>query len=92
MKDYFEGLVFIEDNKILEWKELGEYLVDTALEAIPDADVVVWVVDITQPPHPEDRLARPLCSFGAGQTTASAARRLPTQPPRRPAEWNRPWR
>lgn len=36
--------------------KLGEYLVDTALNAIPDADVVVWLVDATQPPRAEDEL------------------------------------
>jgi len=36
--------------------KLGEYLVETALEAIPDAEVVVWLVDAFEPPHPEDRL------------------------------------
>ena len=36
--------------------ELGEFLVDTALEAILDADVVVWLVDASEPPQAEDRL------------------------------------
>jgi GTP-binding protein Era len=36
--------------------KLGQYLVDTALEAIPDADLVVWLVDVCQPDRPEDRL------------------------------------
>lgn len=36
--------------------KLGEYLVETALEAIPDADVVIWLVDAAEPPTEEDRL------------------------------------
>ena len=36
--------------------KLGEYLVDTALEAIPDADVVLWLVDASEPPNTEDEL------------------------------------
>ncbi len=36
--------------------KLGEYLVATAREAIPDADVIVWLVDAAEPPHPADRL------------------------------------
>lgn len=36
--------------------KLGQYLVDTALEAIPDADLVMWLVDASEPPADEDRL------------------------------------
>ncbi len=36
--------------------KLGEFLVDTALDAIPDADVAVWLVDATEPPTAEDEL------------------------------------
>lgn len=36
--------------------KLGEYLVETASEAIPDADVVLWLVDVTHRPTPEDKL------------------------------------
>jgi len=36
--------------------KLGEYLVDTALEAIPDADVVLWLVDASEPPKAGDKL------------------------------------
>jgi len=36
--------------------KLGEYLVDTALETIPDADLILWLVDATKPPTQEDRL------------------------------------
>ena len=36
--------------------KFGEYLTDTAIEAIPDADIVVWLVDATEPPTAEDKL------------------------------------
>jgi GTP-binding protein Era len=36
--------------------KLGEYLVETALEVIPDADAILWLVDVTEPPQAEDRL------------------------------------
>ncbi|MCB0208036.1 MAG: GTPase Era [Anaerolineae bacterium] len=36
--------------------KLGQFLVDTALETIPDADVVLWLVDASEPPSDEDRL------------------------------------
>lgn len=36
--------------------KFGEYLTETALNAIPDADVVVWLVDASEPPTAEDRL------------------------------------
>jgi GTP-binding protein Era len=34
---------------------LGEYMVETALSTIPDADLVLFVVDASQPPDDEDR-------------------------------------
>ena len=34
---------------------LGEYMVETAVRAIPDADLVLFVVDASQPPDDEDR-------------------------------------
>jgi GTP-binding protein Era len=36
--------------------KLGEYLVETAIGAIPDADVIVWLVDASEPPNEADRL------------------------------------
>jgi GTPase len=36
--------------------KLGEYMVQTAVRAIPDADLVLWLVDGSQPPDEEDRL------------------------------------
>ncbi|GAB4446202.1 MAG: GTPase Era [Anaerolineae bacterium] len=53
--------------------KLGEYLVDTAQAALPDADVVVWLADVTRPPGPEEEMV-------AGAIAAARARnddRLP---------------
>ena len=36
--------------------KLGEIMVETAVQAIPDADVVLWVVDASVPPAAEDAL------------------------------------
>ncbi len=35
--------------------KLGEYMVDVAVRAIPDADVVLFLVDVSHPPSDEDR-------------------------------------
>ncbi len=35
--------------------KLGEYMVDTAVRAIPDADLVLFLVDVSQAPGSEDR-------------------------------------
>jgi GTP-binding protein Era len=34
---------------------LGEYMVETAVRAIPDADLVLFLVDVARPPGDEDR-------------------------------------
>jgi len=34
---------------------LGRYMVETAVRAIPDADVVLFLVDVSRPPEDEDR-------------------------------------
>ncbi len=49
--------------------KLGEVLVETAAAALPDADVVVWVVDGAARPNDEDRQV--------AAVLAQAARRLP---------------
>jgi GTPase len=35
--------------------KLGEYMVETAIRAIPDADVILFLVDVSRPPNDEDR-------------------------------------
>jgi GTP-binding protein Era len=36
--------------------KLGEFLVETALDTLLDADLILWLVDITHPPTPDDEL------------------------------------
>jgi GTP-binding protein Era len=36
--------------------QLGQYMNEVALQTIPDADVVIWLVDASVSPHPEDKL------------------------------------
>ncbi len=49
--------------------KLGEVLVETAASALPDADAVVWVVDVAGRPHEEDRRVAAML--------ASSSRQLP---------------
>jgi GTP-binding protein Era len=47
--------------------KLGEAMVRTAVQAIPDADVLLWLVGADQPPGPEDRqIAELLARNGQG--------------------------
>lgn len=47
--------------------KLGEVLVETAAAALPDADAVVWVVDVAARPNDEDRqVASVLAQAGRG--------------------------
>ncbi|GAB4341792.1 MAG: GTPase Era [Phototrophicales bacterium] len=35
--------------------KLGQYMVDVAYEALRDADVILWLLDASEPPHQDDR-------------------------------------
>ncbi len=49
-------IVFVDTPGIhVPRHKLGEYMVETAVRAIPDADVVLFVVDLSGPPGDEDR-------------------------------------
>jgi GTP-binding protein Era len=49
-------IVFVDTPGIHQPQhELGEFMVETAVRAIPDADVVLFLVDISKPPGDEDR-------------------------------------
>jgi GTP-binding protein Era len=49
-------LIFVDTPGIHQpLHRLGEYMVETAVRAIPDADVVLFLVDVSQPPSAEDR-------------------------------------
>jgi GTP-binding protein Era len=49
-------IVFVDTPGIHQpHHKLGEYMVETAVRAIPDSDVVLFVVDVSAPPNDEDR-------------------------------------
>ncbi len=45
---------------------LGEFMVEAAAGAIPDADVVLFLVDVAEPPGEEDRLLAEMIAKGHG--------------------------
>jgi GTP-binding protein Era len=48
-------VIFVDTPGIhLPRHKLGEYMVETAIRAIPDSDVVLFMVDVSQPPSDED--------------------------------------
>ena len=48
--------------------KLGEYMVQQAVMALPDADVILWIVDIAEPPFAEDeQIALLLAQKAAGR-------------------------
>jgi len=49
-------IVFVDTPGIHQpHHKLGAYMVETAIRAIPDADLVLFLVDVSQPPSEEDR-------------------------------------
>jgi GTP-binding protein Era len=57
--------------------KLGELMVETAVQAIPDADVVLWVVDASVPPAAEDDLvARAIREQGQGLPVVMAFNKI----------------
>lgn len=34
--------------------KLGEFMVEEALAALPDADLILWITDVSRPPHQDD--------------------------------------
>ena len=57
--------------------KLGEFLVETALETLLDADLILWLVDITEPPTADDELV----AENLHQMRNSAKRRKTSPPP-----------
>lgn len=50
-------IIFVDTPGIHQPRhKLGEYLVETAQAAIPEADLVLWLVDASEPPAAEDGL------------------------------------
>lgn len=51
-----EQAIFVDTPGVHTPKtDLGRYMVGVARRAVPDADVVVWVVDVSGPPGDDDR-------------------------------------
>ncbi len=61
-------IVFFDTPGIHEpLHKLGEVLVETAAAALPDADAVVWVVDVAGRPHEEDRRVAAMLAAVSGR-------------------------
>jgi len=53
--------------------KLGEFMVETAQRAIQDADLILWVVDLTAPPHDQDQsIAEFISDAGQGSSVVLA--------------------
>lgn len=56
LTDEGSQIVFVDTPGIhLARTKLGEYMVDVAKDSIPDADVIVFIVDTSEPPDAADR-------------------------------------
>jgi GTP-binding protein Era len=61
-------IVFVDTPGIHQpLHKLGEYMVETAVHAIPDADLVLFVVDASQPPGDEDHQIAEILAPQAGR-------------------------
>ena len=50
-------LIFVDTPGIHKpLHQFGEYMVETALRSIPNTDLILWLVDGSEPPQPEDAL------------------------------------
>lgn len=60
--------VFVDTPGIMKkaLHKLDEFMLDTAVEALNDGDVVLWLVDSSQPPTTEDQLIGELISKAKG--------------------------
>ncbi len=59
-------IVFVDTPGIHQpLHKLGEYMVETAVRAISDADVVLFLVDVSRPPGDEDRRIADILQRGA---------------------------
>lgn len=62
-------IVFVDTPGIHAPKhKLGAFMVDEAVRAVPDADAILWLVDVAEAPQPEDeQIARILTARQEGQ-------------------------
>ena len=62
-------VIFVDTPGIHEpLHKLGEFMVETALQTIPDADVVLWLVDVSASPSKEDQKIAALLREKAAHT------------------------
>lgn len=63
-------IIFVDTPGLVKPRHnLDEYMVDKANESLSDADIVLWLVDASEPPGPGDRaIADKLSDFSAGPT------------------------
>lgn len=62
-------IVFVDTPGIMQkaMHKLDELMLDTAVEALNDADVVVWLIDATYPPNEEDERLATMMTKSNGQ-------------------------
>jgi len=56
--------------------KLGEVMVETATAALPDADALLWIVDVSSPPNDEDRKVAQIIAAAARREGASGFKPL----------------
>ncbi len=67
-------IVFVDTPGIHQPRhKLGEFMVDVAVDALRDADLVVFVVDLSQPPNDEDKRVAELIREAQAATPALIA-------------------
>lgn len=77
-------MIFIDTPGIIQKPrhELDQYMLDAALETLNDADVVLWLVDISEAPGPIDReIAGRLTTTRPGQQVILALNKVDLLPP-----------
>jgi len=77
-------IIFVDTPGIHEPKhKLGEFMVETASRAIPDADLVLFMVDVSRPPSDEDRQIADLLGQHARAPVIMALNKMDILPPDR---------
>jgi GTP-binding protein Era len=75
-------VIFVDTPGIHEPSHrLGEFMVETATQAVPDADLVLFVADGTEAPSPEDRSIARLIAPKGDAATIIALNKLDVVPP-----------
>lgn len=77
-------MIFIDTPGIIPKPrhELDQFMVETALETLEDADVVLWLLDISEPPGGIDRdIANRLASLDPGNRIILALNKVDLLPP-----------